>query len=104
MKGEVSPVLLHVLNFCDGVLTIYALHFGVSEANPLMAALLEFGPTVFMFVKCGTVSLCVLLLQRLLSGNNRRKVFSVLTSAYIAVSLWHFYGAAYIVSAGGVGP
>lgn len=104
MKGEVSPVLINVLNFFDGVLTLYAMELGVEEANPLMAWLLGFGPIVFISVKCGTVALCLLLLQRVLAGNTRKHIFTVLLLAYITTAAWHLYGALLVVSAGGVGP
>ncbi len=54
-----------ILNVLDGVLTLTAVHAGAAtEANPLMAASLDWGGVWFMVLKIALVSFCVLLLWR----------------------------------------
>lgn len=52
-------------NLVDAALTLCAVEFGDAvEANPLMAALLAHGPTVFVIVKHLLVSVGIVLLWR----------------------------------------
>jgi hypothetical protein len=84
-------ILLHILNFFDGMLTLYAAKLGVLELNPLMAWALSQGPAVFLVIKVLAVSVCLEFLDRHLEGKNR-KLLSYLFIIYSAVILWHVFG------------
>lgn len=44
-------VISHLMNFCDAILTLYAVSNGIEEANPVMAWALSISPALFLSVK-----------------------------------------------------
>jgi TctA family transporter len=53
------------LNAVDAVQTLWIIHLGGSEANPVMAAVLEYGPAWFVAFKVVAIVIVVLLAVRL---------------------------------------
>ena len=70
MQLSRQALFLFLLNFLDGVLTIYWVHNGfASEGNELMAKLLDVGYTPFLAVKIAVGAIASIVLWRL--GNFR---------------------------------
>ena len=44
-------LISHLMNFCDAVLTLYAVSNGIEEANPIMAWTLSVSPVLFLSIK-----------------------------------------------------
>lgn len=53
---------IFVLNVVDAIMTLLWLHRGGREANPVMAFVLDFGPTAFIAQKCIVVAFWLVLL------------------------------------------
>ena len=92
MKWDTRVLLIFILNLFDGLLTLYALTWGVLEATPVMAWVLSKGPIIFLLVKLVLVTVCLFVLDKKLLGK-RRVILSLLLGVYILVSLWHVFGA-----------
>ena len=90
-ESNTAVILIHVLNFFDGLLTLYAVSLGVLEVNPLMRWALGLGPLWFLFVKVGVVSTGLYFLDKQLEGS-KRKIFLLLLAAYALVIAWHVFG------------
>jgi len=90
-ENKTALLLLHVLNFFDGLLTLYAVSLGVIEVNPVMRLALSAGPFGFLAVKVGIVLICLHFLDKQLKGS-KRKIFTVLLVIYTAVIAWHVFG------------
>jgi hypothetical protein len=101
MRGDTKVALINVLNFFDGLLTLYAIHYGVEETNPLMRWLLGFGPAVFLLAKISIVLSATWVIDKLLFGNTKENVLTVLLLTYAFVSAWHLYGALLVCEVGG---
>jgi hypothetical protein len=86
-----------LLSFLDAFFTLYLLHMGAVETNPVMAFFLEFGPAVFMIAKYGITVLCVaaMLLGPIHMGEKGEKLadrlFYFLAGAFEIVILWELY-------------
>ncbi|MFP4033532.1 MAG: DUF5658 family protein, partial [Desulfococcaceae bacterium] len=65
-----------LLSFLDAFFTLYLLHMGAVETNPVMAFFLQFGPAVFMVAKYGITVICVaaMLLGPLHMGDKGEKL------------------------------
>ena len=92
MKWDTRVLFIFILNLFDGLLTLYALTWGVLEANPVMAWVLSKGPIVFLLFKVVLVGICLVILDKKLIGK-RRIILSLLLGVYVLVSLWHVFGA-----------
>lgn len=85
---------IFVMSALDGLLTIYWVSSGLAtEANPLMAALLNLHPVAFMVAKLTLVAAGVLLLLRY-----RLKALSIVGS--FALFLVYYYVIVYHLAAG----
>lgn len=86
-----------LLSFLDAFFTLYLLHMGAVETNPVMAFFLQFGPAVFMVAKYGITVICVaaMLLGPLHMGEKGEKLadrlFYFLAGAFEIVILWELY-------------
>jgi hypothetical protein len=86
-----------LLSFLDAFFTLYLLHMGAVETNPVMAFFLEFGPAVFMIAKYGITVICVavMLLGPIHMGEKGEKLadrlFYFLAGAFEIVILWELY-------------
>lgn len=86
-----------LLSFLDAFFTLYLLHMGAVETNPVMAFFLEFGPRVFMVAKYGITAVCVavMLLGPIHMGEKGEKLanrlFYFLAGAFEIVILWELY-------------
>jgi hypothetical protein len=63
MKNLYSWLLFGLVTL-DTILTLIAMHYGATEANPLMAWLINRSILLFAFVKLGTVGGYIYLVQR----------------------------------------
>ena len=91
MGWDSKLTTLFLLNLFDGVLTLYALSYGVAEANPIMAQALVYGPVGFLLIKVGLVTTCLIFLDKFLIGRQRR-LLTILVVIYAAVTVWHIFG------------
>ena len=99
MKG-LHLALIFALNIIDASFTVvFTSVYGVEEANPLMRVLLEIHPAVFFIVKCALVLACVSYLDKKLRGKGRR-LLTALLLIYVAIVMWHVYGAYLLWSTG----
>lgn len=84
-------VAIGVLCALDAVFTLMYLQKGGEEANPLMAAVIEWGPRPFILFKCAVtnVGLAVLCLHK----NFRwvRTVIGALFAAYVLLFVYHLF-------------
>jgi hypothetical protein len=86
-----------LLSFLDAFFTLYLLHMGAVETNPVMAFFLEFGPAVFMVAKYGITVICVavMLIGPIHMGEKGEKLadrlFYFLAGAFEIVILWELY-------------
>ncbi len=53
-----------VLSLTDGALTVVLGGYGVTEANPIMAVLLDTGTFWFLLMKCSITGICLLFFVR----------------------------------------
>jgi hypothetical protein len=80
-----------VFNLLDGILTMVVVSFGLaSEANPLMAAPLDWGSVPFIAVKTGLVSLGVYLLYLRRERRLANVALFGLSAVYGALMVYHF--------------
>lgn len=86
-------MVMVLLNIADALLTLFEIHNGLAvEGNPLMGAIIEFSPTLFILVKVFGVSACAYLLWRF-RERPLAMVGGVGTAlVYVAVCLWHIWG------------
>ncbi len=97
-----ASFLLFGLNLLDGLLTIVWVRSGVAtEANALMAGLLDIGDAPFLAVKIGMGALTVAVIA--MWGNRKvaRYGLSVALGAYLGLMIIHFVTA---LAAVGYGP
>ena len=86
MKLSQQTLLLFVLNFIDGVLTIYWIHNGfASEGNQLMAGLLDIGYLPFLAVKTAVGAVAAMVLWHW--GNLRLAQYGLTVVLLIYLSL-----------------
>tara|TARA_B100000287_G_C20077253_1_gene560885 strand:+ start:199 stop:486 length:288 start_codon:yes stop_codon:yes gene_type:complete len=77
-------LLCHFGNFADLSLTLYAIEHGVTEANPLMAWLLDISPFVFGAVKILAFSLAIELIAK-----KNPVLLKPIALFYMMVVAWH---------------
>ena len=83
----------------DGLLTIIWLEHRVAlEANPLMAQLYVFSPTLFMFTKTAVVLLALVGLYKVSHRQLARILVWPVFLVYLYVLVWHGFGAAEVAS------
>jgi Domain of unknown function (DUF5658) len=88
LRALLAATLL--FNLIDLVLTTTLVTLGLaSEANPLMAALLDLGPVAFAAAKIAAVSLGVLVLARFHAHRLARAGTIATFAAYGALMVWH---------------
>lgn len=63
MSPRALGITLRTLNILDALSTLYILQHGGTETNPVMAALLDVHPLLFLFVKVLWVGLCAAFLE-----------------------------------------
>jgi hypothetical protein len=81
------------LNVFDAVATLKWLELGFAkEANPLMAPLIAYCPSCFMFVKIGIASLVCLYLWRVKENKYNTLATKIVFAAYTALAMWHMVG------------
>lgn len=86
-----------LLSFLDAFFTLYLLHLGAAEINPVMAFFLRFGPAVFMAAKYGITAVCVIVMlvgaMHLGDRGDRlaNRLFYFLAGAFEIVILWELY-------------
>lgn len=92
-----GPALLAVvaaltaLNFLDAYFTVLFLSYGGEELNPVVEALLAFGPWPFLLAKSLGVGLCAGFLTVTKNFVAARIGLGVLTVGYLVLLGWHFY-------------
>src|SRR5262245_43994245 len=87
-----APVLLFLLNLLDGLLTIVWVRAGVAtEANQLMAHLLDIGNWPFLAVKIGMGAFAAIVLY--IGGNRRlaRYGLALVLAIYIGLMGLHIF-------------
>lgn len=77
-----------VLNIADALATLYAVAGGAEEINPLMRALLDVSPWLFVAIKLSGVTVCAVMLAHARAV----KALVFLSVVYTAVCVNHFYG------------
>jgi hypothetical protein len=86
-----------LLSFLDAFFTLYLLHMGAAEINPVMAVFLGFGPAVFMAAKYGITAVCVIVMlvgaMHMGAGGDRlaNRLFYFLAGAFEIVIVWELY-------------
>jgi hypothetical protein len=87
--------LLLFLNAFDAYATVIAVtYMGAIEVNPLMAALLNIHPLVFLLVKLYGVAIPWLWLCMLVKHRIVQISVWLLTTMYSLLGLWHIYNYA----------
>lgn len=89
-------VTVGILCALDAVFTLLYLQKGGSEANPVMAEVIEWGPRTFVLIKCGITNLGLIVLCL---HKNFRYVGAVIASIlgmYSALFLYHLYLSAVV--------
>ena len=92
-------IIVSILFLCalDALLTLFLLHRGAYEVNPLMSFFLEFGPYTFFVSKylLTIVSVIILLIFRNINLRmikiSTRSVLHIMAVFYIAVVAWELY-------------
>ncbi len=90
MSALAKSVLLFVLNWLDGQLTIFWVHSRVAtEANGLMAQLLKVGDAPFMLAKLAVGAFAAYTLYRCSHLALARRGMQLVLTVYIALMLAH---------------
>ncbi len=93
-----AAALVAIAALCafDAVFTLLYIQKGGSEANPVMAAVIEWGPRPFLIVKCliTNVGLVVLCLHK--NFRYVKQVIGALLGVYGALLLYHLWLAAMV--------
>lgn len=96
MKAVHLGITLRALNIFDAASTVYAMSEGASELNPIMRALIDVHPLLFVFVKVLVVGLGAAYLEH----RNAVWALYVANAVYVVVVAWqianllrHFGGA-----------
>ena len=90
MGALTKSIALFVLNWLDAQLTLFWVHTNVaSEANNLMARLLEIGDAPFMLTKLAIGTFAALVLYRCSHLNIARRGMKLVLSVYGALMLVH---------------
>lgn len=84
-------VAIAVLCALDAVLTLLYLQKGGTEANPVMAEVIEWGPRIFIVVKCGITNLGLLVLCLHKNFRYVRGVITAILGVYTALLVYHMY-------------
>lgn len=84
-------VSLTALNFLDAYFTILFLSHGGQELNPVVDALLRFGPWPFLLAKSVGVGFCAAFLTVTKNFRAARVGLAVLTVGYALLLGWHLY-------------
>ena len=77
-------LLAHLGNFTDSCLTLYAVSRGAVELNPLMAALIDYSPFLFLSTKFLLFAYAVDFMSR-----HRPQYLKWVATLYLLVSAWH---------------
>ena len=83
-------ILIHIFNFTDAVLTLFAVKKGVEEANPVMNFFLAESPELFLLVKFFLLTICIEYLHVRLKGK-ARVVLTLLLAVFLSVTSWLLY-------------
>lgn len=80
---------LYILNILDLIATLYALHIGVKELNPLMQNI-----TFMVIYKVVIVGGFCWILRHFANGGNKaaRRGIKICTAGYAALAVWHIVG------------
>lgn len=90
-------LIILLLSCLDAIFTLYLLHLGAAETNPVMTFFLSFGPKVFMIAKYGITVVCVLVILFGATHMNKRgdrladRMFYLLACAFGIVIAWELY-------------
>ncbi len=86
-----------LLSITDAILTLFLIHNGASEANPIMEHFLKYGPLPFFAAKylLTTASVVLLLIYKnvhIFGTNIRAKyLFIIILMIFVAVVLWELF-------------
>jgi len=92
-----------ILSLVDAALTLYLIHHGASEVNPVMNFFLQFGPGAFISAKYILTSGSVLLLvinqeaYLLRTRIRARALFWVIIFIFLSVIIWELYLIFYVI-------
>jgi hypothetical protein len=89
-------VAVGVLCALDAVFTLLYLQKGGSEANPVMAEVIEWGPRTFVLIKCGVTNLGLMVLCLHKNFRFVGAVISSILAMYTALFLYHLYLSAVV--------
>ena len=90
MKAALSSTAS--FNTIDAALTYYAVTRGLAtEANPLMATLLDYHPIIFIVCKLTLVMLGLILLWRYREYKLARSAAYFILIVYGLITAWHIY-------------
>jgi hypothetical protein len=89
-------ILILGLNVLDALFTIMILDSRGSEANPVVAAVMDLYGTKFWIWKFGIVSICLVLLCLHVRFKRVREIIIGISSLYIAVILYQIYLLLYL--------
>jgi len=85
--------LVICLNLLDAVLTLSEIHFGIAtEANPLMKALIDYNPALFILGKTALVGFCLGILYMLRKHRQAHLGLRAVGIIYSALIGWHVIG------------
>ena len=93
----IAIIAILFLSVLDGLLTLYMLDFGVYEANPIMAYLLDIGPYTFFITKyaitiittCGLLLLRGIVIQKF--NISAQSLIYFVACLYSVVVMWQLY-------------
>ena len=89
-------VVVGVLCALDAVFTLLYLQKGGTEANPIMAEVINWGPRTFLLIKCGVTNIGLLVLCLHKNFRFVRAVICSILAMYSLLFLYHLYLAAVV--------
>lgn len=87
-------VAISALCALDAVMTLLYIQKGGSEANPVMAAVIEWGPRPFLIIKCVVTNLGLVILCLHKNFRYVKSVIATLLGIYSALLVYHLWLAA----------
>ena len=97
-EAWLAAALVTIAALCalDAVFTLLYIQKGGSEANPIMAAVIEWGPQPFLVLKCVVTNVGLLVLCLHKNFKYVKQVIGALLGIYGALLVYHLYLAAMV--------
>ena len=98
-EAWLAAALVAIASLCafDAVFTLLYIQKGGSEANPIMAEVIEWGPVPFLVIKCLVTNIGLLVLCLHKNFRYVKGVIGALLGAYSALLVYHLWLAATVM-------